>query len=276
MKIILLTGNSTRHIAFANRVKMSKKINLLKVFYELGNPLEAKVKNQIENQLLLNHLSQRKQTEYDFFNWFIEFSIKRKLEESYIERGFISSHKFLNEVLDLNPELIIVYGTSIIKGEIIEIFRNKILNLHLGLSPYYRGAGTNYFPFVNNEPEFCGATFMYLDEGVDTGHIIHQIRPLIYPKDSFHQLSNRFLKECFNTYVKLIENFRTLNYLKDEVNHKNSNSNRIYKTKDFTENSLKKLHQNFKSNMIENYLINKKQRDDKVPIIQSNKIHLQK
>ncbi len=273
MKVILLTGNSTRHIAFANRVKMSKKINLLKVFYELGNPLEDNVKNQTENKLLLNHLSQRKQTEDDFFNWFIEFSIKTKSEESYIERGFISSQKFLNQVLNLNPELIIVYGTSIIKGEIIKIFRNKILNLHLGLSPYYRGAGTNYFPFVNNEPEFCGATFMYLDEGVDTGQIIHQIRPLIYPTDSFHQLSNRFLKECFNTYVKLIENFRTLNDLKDEVNHKNLNPNKIYKAKDFTEKSLKKLHQNFKSNMIENYLINKKQRDEKVPIIQSNNIY---
>ena len=73
MKIIILTSNSTRHIAFANRGKMSKKINLLKVFYELGNPLEASVKNQNKNELLLNHLSQRKQTEDDLFNWFIEF-----------------------------------------------------------------------------------------------------------------------------------------------------------------------------------------------------------
>ena len=46
MKIILLAGNSTRHIAFTNRVRMSKKINLLKVFFELGNPLEANLNHK--------------------------------------------------------------------------------------------------------------------------------------------------------------------------------------------------------------------------------------
>ena len=53
MKIILLAGNSTRHIAFANRVRMSKKINLLKVFFELGNHLEANLthKNLDSNKI---------------------------------------------------------------------------------------------------------------------------------------------------------------------------------------------------------------------------------
>ena len=41
---------------------------------------------------------------------------------------------------------------------------NKILNLHLGISPYYKGSGTNYFPLVNNEPQYVGATFMFLDK----------------------------------------------------------------------------------------------------------------
>ena len=75
---------------------------------------------------------------------------------------------------ELNPTQILVYGTSIIKGELVNYFTGKILNLHLGISPYYRGSGTNYFPFVNNEPEYAGCTFMYLDHGIDTGEIIHQ------------------------------------------------------------------------------------------------------
>ena len=106
------------------------------------------------------------------------------------------------------------------------MIRNKILNLHLGLSPYYRGAGTNYFPFVNNEPEYVGSTFMYLDEGIDTGEIIHQIRPLINITDSFHQLSNRFLIHSFKTYSKIAE--RNLHFgLEDPViNNTNKNSNK--------------------------------------------------
>ena len=95
MKIILITGNSTRHIAFANRLRISKKINLIKVFYELGNPLETNVNNQTKNQLLLSHLSERQQAEDDVFNWFIEFASKNKLDESYVERGFMFILRYL-------------------------------------------------------------------------------------------------------------------------------------------------------------------------------------
>ena len=71
MKLILLTGSSKRHIAFANRIKMSKKINLLKIYYEEGNPLLKDVKKKENSTLLLRHLSERNQAEDDFFSWFM-------------------------------------------------------------------------------------------------------------------------------------------------------------------------------------------------------------
>ena len=46
---------------------------------------------------------------------------------------------------------------------------------------------------------------MYLDAGIDTGEIIHQIRPLVNLTDSFHQLSNRFLIKSFQTFSKIAE-----------------------------------------------------------------------
>jgi len=46
----------------------------------------------------------------------------------------------------------------------------------LGLSPYYLGSGTNYWPLVNEKPEFVVATFMHIDTDIDTEEIIHQIR----------------------------------------------------------------------------------------------------
>ena len=64
----------------------------------------------------------------------------------------------------------------------LKVFSNKILNIHLGLSPFYRGQATNYWAFVNNEIQFIGATFHKIDGGIDTGPIIHQIRPKVYLK----------------------------------------------------------------------------------------------
>ena len=71
--------------------------------------------------------------------------------------------------------------------------------------------------------------------------------------------------------LNILKCFRYIIFIINQAN-KNSNSCKIYKTRDFTENSLKKLQQNFKSDMLEKYIINKKQRDEKVPITQISKI----
>ena len=39
-----------------------------------------------------------------------------------------------------------------------------MINVHLGLSPYYKGSATNFWPFVNNELQFLGVTFMVTDK----------------------------------------------------------------------------------------------------------------
>ena len=67
------------------------------------------------------------------------------------------------------PDVVLVFGTGLLKPPLIDAVPGRILNIHLGLSPYYRGAGTNFWPLVNGEPEYCGATIHYLDAGVDTG-----------------------------------------------------------------------------------------------------------
>ena len=59
------------------------------------------------------------------------------------------------------PDVVLVCGTGILREELINLFPGHIINIHLGLSPYYRGAGTNFWPLVNREPEYLGATIHY-------------------------------------------------------------------------------------------------------------------
>ena len=51
------------------------------------------------------------------------------------------------------------------------------------------------WPLVNNEPEYIGVTYMFIDENIDTGDIIHQIRPNLYQHDNVHTLGNRLIKD---------------------------------------------------------------------------------
>ena len=89
------------------------------------------------------------------------------------------------------PDVVLVFGTGLLKRPLLDRFPGRVLNIHLGLSPYYRGAGTNFWPLVNGEPEYCGATIHFLDDGVDTGPIIAHVRPEIRAGDGPHDIGNK-------------------------------------------------------------------------------------
>ena len=60
----------------------------------------------------------------------------------------------------------------ILKHEILSLFPDKAVNLHISLLPWNRGADPNFWSFVEDTPK--GVTIHFLDDGVDTGDIIAQ------------------------------------------------------------------------------------------------------
>jgi len=269
MNVAIFTSCALRHRAFAAIACKSKTLNVVAVFHEEGKPLSELVQCNPKADLERQHLSGRDQAEQDFFGLFLENQPLPTNIIKAVPRGWFSTQQCIDELRSCEIEIILVYGTSIIKGAIIKEYENKILNVHLGLSPYYRGSGTNYFPFVNGEPEYCGATFMYLDSGVDTGEIIHQIRPYILKTDSFHQLSNRFLISVFKTYVAVAESYAKLESPprispSQEINR----TRRLYRKVDFTRESVESLYANIDSGILAKYLDSYHERNCLVPLIQ--------
>lgn len=112
---------------------------------------------------------------------------KSKLIRS-VARGAINDKENVEFVRSLDPRYIAVHSTSIIKEELIASFPKRLINLHAGLSPYYRGSGTNVFPFLNRELELVGMTVHYIDRGIDTGEMILQGRPRFEIGDNTHTI----------------------------------------------------------------------------------------
>jgi methionyl-tRNA formyltransferase len=76
-------------------------------------------------------------------------------------------------VLENKFNFLISYGYRfILKKEILDLFPNRAINLHISYLPYNRGADPNFWSFIDGTPK--GVTIHYLDEGVDTGDIIVQ------------------------------------------------------------------------------------------------------
>lgn len=70
-------------------------------------------------------------------------------------------------------DFIISFGyRHIIRHEIIDLFPDKIINMHISLLPYNKGADPNLWSYLENSPK--GVTIHKIDKGLDTGDIILQ------------------------------------------------------------------------------------------------------
>jgi len=259
-KIVLITADEIRHRFFKNKISEFNDFKLSLCVYEDNKKRQSTIvkRDRSYPPELKKHFKERNLYEKKY----LKFSKNKKIKEIKISRGELNYNKKLVEkIIKLKPDFIISYGCSLIKNKLIKNFNKKFINLHLGLSPYYKGNGTNFWPIANNEFQFLGATFMLIDEGIDSGPIIHQFRPLIVIDDNIHTIGCKIIFQSVIELKKILYNFRKIKV----VTQKKIKYSKIFKKKDFSIKSLKKAQKNLKK--IKDYLKKKKQIDYKFPII---------
>lgn len=266
--VVLLTGSELRHDFFRKFLGNHEHINILATYCESkkGNLAELVKKEEQPNDLRMLHLSTRTVIENDFFSLFCQH-IQDQSNPIFIEKGAINEPHHVQNIIELNPDIIISYGCSIIRSALLKVFQKRFVNIHLGLSPYYRGSGTNFWPFVNNELQFVGTTFMHIDHGVDTGEIIHQIRAQISFNDNIHQIGNRLIRDSFVECVQLVKHFDELKKMPQITLEKEQE--RYYRKKDFTEAALEQAYLNLSNDSVKYYLETKASTDLQFPIIKN-------
>lgn len=104
------------------------------------------------------------------------------------------------EALELaeGAEVVLLFGTAILGSIWLDRFPQKIFNLHLGLSPFYRGSATLFWPFVNEDLSGVGATIHLATAKVDAGAILRRIRAEPQVGDSYYSLTNRLIREAID------------------------------------------------------------------------------
>ncbi|AQY51993.1 formyl transferase domain-containing protein [Listeria weihenstephanensis FSL R9-0317] len=130
-----------------------------------------------------------------------------KIPASELQRvGSINDEETIAAIQLETPDLILVCGTRIISQQVLEATEAPFVNIHAGITPYYRGSHGGYWALVKKDKRNCGVTLHYIDTGIDTGSIIAQAKISVTPKDNFVtypylqlakgiQLLERFLSE---------------------------------------------------------------------------------
>jgi len=75
----------------------------------------------------------------------------------------------------LQPDIIVVNGTRIISKKILQSTNAVFVNMHVGITPYYRGSHGGYWALRNRDAANFGTTIHLIDAGVDTGAVLKQV-----------------------------------------------------------------------------------------------------
>jgi len=138
-----------------------------------------------------------------------------------------------------------------------------MINMHLGLSPYYRGSGTNFWPLYNNEPEYIGVTIHKIDPGIDTGSIVHQGQPEVTKDDNQHSLGNKAIAMGTGLMIQALGELAH-----DKITyHKQTSKGKLYQRKDFKAEHIAKLKSLLDDGLINKYVENQEERKNNVKII---------
>lgn len=265
MKAILLTSTHRRHQAVANYV--ATRCDLVGVWQETKTFVaEHYAGSDDDRDVIQRHFDARDASEAKYFADDAALRLDPGAVVRRVHGNGCNDTVEVAEMVALEPDVVLVFGTGILRQKLLTPFVGRIINLHLGLSPYYRGAGTNFWPLVNREPEYVGATIHYLDAGIDTGPIIAHARPAIDRGDGPHDLGNKTIVAAARL---LVDAARA--HLDGRVTAAPQHGGgRFYQRKDFSAAAVRRLYGNLETGMIEEYLTDRARRDAAVGLVELN------
>ena len=258
--VVLICGSDKRHAAYAAAI-------------DSGVPLLAVVVEKKRTQILsksltpevVEHLEQRGREEENYFG---EYSFDAlTCPTFFIDTGTASSIVVFEWVNNFSPDYILLYGSSIIKDPILSAYKNKIINLHLGLSPYYKGAATLFWPIAYNEIQCIGTTFHLASMKVDDGAIIHQLRPILEPEDTIYTCGCKAMLASFRVAPEVIKNYWDNGNSVSLYSNESKEREKVFRMKDFNEEALITAKNNILNGVIRTYIEEKESTDYLYPII---------
>lgn len=233
LSLLILCGHSPRHLYVANR--LCRAARPLAIVQESGSDWSArKVARLLKPATLARKgwrwLRDRRRYmgggEARFF--FGDAPPRLERPELAIEVPHVNHPDVLHAANRLRPDLIAVFGTSLIRGPLLTRGRLGMVNLHGGLSPEYRGADCTFWALYNGEPEKAGCTLHFIDAGIDTGRLIAHVCPEVRPDDDELTLFWRAVRDGAEVFAQVLERLARGEVLGAPQPHKG----RLYQVKD--------------------------------------------
>ncbi len=209
MNVTIFSSNQPRHL---NLVKLFSQV-FDEVFFisEANTVFPGQIEDHFrKSDIMKKYMDNVLKSEKKIFGE-ISF-IPSNVKSLIIKNGDLNKLTRFQLEKAINSDFYIVFGASYIKGWLIDfLITKKALNIHMGLSPYYRGSSCNFWALYDNKPEYVGATIHLLNKGLDSGDILFHCIPRLKEDDNSFDFAMRSVLIAQTGILNFIKNGSILN-----------------------------------------------------------------
>lgn len=215
MKIVVI-GNISKPLTFnvVNGIMVNEKYSLELVVLKKTKP-KPKIKKNIfsrgynyvkKNGIkgLMSKLYSRivKSTKSDATINVKELCVTNNI--SYWEDLDLNSLEVFRAISSVQPDVIVLAGSSVIKEHIFSQAKLYTINIHRSLLPKYAGLQAIFWALYYDEPE-VGATVHTVNKGIDTGDIITQRKRVVGKDDDIETLTDWYFQIAPDLIIEALD-----------------------------------------------------------------------
>ncbi|MEL6672155.1 MAG: formyl transferase [Bacteroidota bacterium] len=155
------------------------------------------------------------------------------------------------------PDWVVVHGTTIIRAEILDK-PSLFLNIHWGLSPWYRGVRCTEWALLNEDIRGIGVTLHRLSKRIDGGDILAQSEIDLEPHDHPHRMDMKLTRKGVALLEEIkfqVEQGQKLHFMPQDLSQ-----GKLYTTRMWSYRQHQQIRSLLKAGKLTSWLASKDQR----------------
>ena len=197
MKLVVLTTRTLHHTYFVRELTKTFSVNAVFVERKTSKP-----------SFETYHSFEDERERYEREVFFSNKDIRLEDVSQVIEVETVNDADSVVKLRQLQPDVMIVFGTGRLRTDVIEVCPDGIANLHGGNPEEYRGLDSHLWAIYHGDYENLIVTLHRVNEQLDDGEIVLHSPIHLQPGMKVHQLRRYNSEICVQLAVLGLDMFK--------------------------------------------------------------------
>lgn len=251
-KVVLLCGSHPRHLYVANELlKQNMLAGMVMEIRESFEPIPPAGLTELDKENFILHFNRRAESENRFFKKTDPALFKEHIPFLEVNLEELNSDKTYEFVKSLKADLMISYGIHKLDDKFLSLHQRNNFNIHGGLSPWFKGNTTLFWPFYMLRPNWAGITIHRLTQKLDGGEILHQSLPELQFGDTMHDVANKAVIQATDDLMRIIQMHDNG---KELICHEQKGNGKLFLSDDWSPQTLRVIYNLFNDRIVDMFL----------------------